>query len=277
MKTTAILCAVLMASAVVVAAPAHATPARAQASGTVLWEDQFNINGAPDSTKWGYQTGRWGAAAGEQQYYTSATSNVNVSGGSLNITARRETPPDAKPAPNNFTSARVVSMYKQTAKAPVRIEASIKMPSAQGLLPAFWTLGMEPGNEYSWPRQGEIDIVEIPGLNGPSFNVHGPAQNNPNQDIKGGSGIGPVASGYHTYRIDWLPDKITWYVDGVARFTGTKAQYEGIGGNWNPFSGAWPHYLLFNVAVGNNGVGQTPTSTPYPQTMNVDWVRVSTI
>ena len=87
--------------------------------------------------------------------------------------------------------------------------------------------------------------------------------------------MGPVGSGFHTYRIDWLPTSITWFVDGVARYSLTKAQYEAKGGNWKAFSGAWPHYILLNVAVGNNWVGKTPTSTPYPQTMSVDWIRVS--
>ncbi|OZC83546.1 glycoside hydrolase [Rhodococcus sp. 06-412-2C] len=258
------------------AAPALAAPPRTQGgAGTLLWEDQFNGYGGPDPSKWGFQTGRWGASSGEQQYYTNAWNNANQFNGTLNITARRETPPDGKGAPNNFTSARVVSMGKQSATPPVRIEASIKMPSAQGLLPAFWTLGLQPGGEYSWPSQGEIDAVEIPGLNGPSFNLHGPSKWNSSQDVKTGGGMGPVGNGFHTYRIDWLPTSITWFVDGVARYSLTKAQYEAKGGNWKAFSGAWPHYILLNVAVGNNWVGKTPTSTPYPQTMSVDWIRVS--
>lgn len=256
------------------AAPALAAPVRTGA-GTLLWEDQFNGSGGPDPSKWGFQTGRWGASSGEQQYYTNSWNNANQFNGTLNITARRETPPDGKWAPNNFTSGRVVSMGKQSATPPVRIEASIKMPSAPGLLPAFWTLGLQPGGEYSWPSQGEIDAVEIPGTNGPSFNLHGPSKWNSGQDVKAGGGMGPVGGGFHTYRIDWLPTSITWFVDGVARYSLTKTQYEAKGGNWKAFSGAWPHYILLNVAVGNNWVGKTPTSTPYPQTMSVDWLRVS--
>jgi beta-glucanase (GH16 family) len=254
-----------------------ATPPPSGGQTTVLWEDQFNGSGAVDPGKWGFQTGRWGATSGEQQYYTNSTSNASVAGGSLNITARRETTPDRKPAPNNFTSARVVSFGKQSVTPPVRLEASIKMPRAAGLLPAFWLLGLEPGNEYNWPRQGEIDVVEIPGTNGPSFNLHGPARNNSNTDIKTGSGMSPISDGFHTYRVDWFPDRITWFVDGVQKFTVTKGDYEAKGGNWKPFSGAWPHYVLFNVAVGNDWVGKAPASTPFPQTMSIDWVKASRI
>ncbi|WP_020110510.1 glycoside hydrolase family 16 protein [Rhodococcoides fascians] len=243
----------------------------------MLWEDQFNGSGAVDPGKWGFQTGRWGATSGEQQYYTNSTNNASVAGGSLNITARRETTPDRKPAPNNFTSARVVSFGKQSVTPPVRLEASIKMPRAAGLLPAFWLLGLEPGNEYNWPRQGEIDVVEIPGTNGPSFNLHGPARNNSSTDVKTGSGMSPISDGFHTYRVDWFPDRITWFVDGVQKFTVTKSDYEAKGGNWKPFSGAWPHYVLFNVAVGNDWVGKAPASTPFPQTMSIDWVKASRI
>ena len=104
------------------AAPALAAPLRAQGgAGTILWEDQFNGYGGPDPSKWGFQTGRWGASSGEQQYYTNSWNNANQFNGTLNITARRENPPDGKRAPNNFTSARVVSMGKQSASPPVRI------------------------------------------------------------------------------------------------------------------------------------------------------------
>ncbi|MEO7079787.1 MAG: hypothetical protein ABIY38_12930 [Rhodococcus sp. (in: high G+C Gram-positive bacteria)] len=54
-------------------------------------------------------------------------------------------------------------------------------------------------------------------------------------------------------------------------------QYEAKGGNWTPFSGAFPHYVLLNVAVGNNWVGKVPASTPFPQTMSVDWIKASRI
>nr|WP_296769814.1 glycoside hydrolase family 16 protein [Rhodococcus sp. (in: high G+C Gram-positive bacteria)] len=243
----------------------------------MLWEDQFNGNGAVDPGKWGFQTGRWGASSGEQQYYTDSQSNATVAGGALQITARRENAPDGKGAPNNFTSARVVSFGKQSVTPPVRIEASIKMPRAAGLLPAFWLLGLQPGGEFNWPSQGEIDAVEIPGTNGPSFNLHGPAKNNANTDVKTGSGMNPLSDGFHNYRVDWLPDRITWFVDGVAQYTVTKADYEAKGGNWKPFSGAWPHYVLFNVAIGNNWVGKAPSSTPFPQTMSVDWVKATRI
>lgn len=282
MRSLLTIVAVAVTSTLVAVSSATAAPARVAADSapttggsTVLWEDQFNGSGAPDPSKWGYQTGRWGASSGEQQYYTNSINNAAQSGGSLNVTARRENPPDGQWAPKNFTSARVVSMGKRSVAPPVRIEASIKMPSAQGLLPAFWLLGLQPGGEYSWPSQGEIDVVEIPGMYGPSFNLHGPAKSNANQDVKAGGGMNPVGGGFHTYRIDWLPTSITWFVDGVARYSLTQAQYEAKGGNWRAFSGAWPHYILFNVAVGNNWVGKTQAWTPYPQTMSVDWIRAS--
>lgn len=258
--------------------PTTTTPPPAPpVQGGVLWEDAFNGTGAVDASKWTFQTGRWGASSGEQQYYTNSTSNASMSNGALQITARRENPPDGVRAPDNITSARVVSFGKQSVTPPVRIEASIKMPRAAGLLPAFWLLGLEPGHEYDWPRQGEIDIVEIPGTNGPSFNLHGPSRSNSSVDVKAGGDTAPLSDAFHTYRVDWLTDRITWFIDGVAKYSLTKAQYEAKGGNWTPFSGAFPHYVLLNVAVGNNWVGKVPASTPFPQTMSVDWIKASRI
>ena len=97
---------------------------------TLLWEDQFNGNGAVDPSNWGFQIGRWGATSGEQQYYTDSTNNASVNGGSLNITARKERPPDRKGTPNNFTSARVVSIGKQSVTPPV--PGSIHQDAAAG-------------------------------------------------------------------------------------------------------------------------------------------------
>lgn len=50
-------------------------------------------------------------------------------------------------------------------------------------------VGLEPGHEYDWPRQGEVDIVEYPGFNGGdrrhwTGNIHGPSQADNTVDIK---------------------------------------------------------------------------------------------
>lgn len=247
------------------------------------WETNFT-----DVTEaqqyWGTQTGRWGEPAGENQYYTD-NSNISINdAGNLVIEARRETAPDGAPAPYDYTSARVVTYGKQSVEVNSRIVARIKMPYTQGTLPAFWSVGLKPDNHYSWPEQGEIDIAELPGFGSVegrriwTGSIHGPAADDPDVDVKledMSQDIGADLSGdFHEYGVDWYEDRIIWHVDGVEVGRITQAEYEAMGGDWTPFSGAWPHYLILNVAVGNPWTGDPDATSTFPQQMEVDWVRV---
>lgn len=249
---------------------------------TLLWETNFSSH--EEALKyWGLQTGRWGQSAGENQYYTDGGNMTIDANGDLVITARREPAPDGLGAPYNYTSARVVTYGKQSIGVGTRVEARIKMPVDQGVLPAFWTVGLEPGHEFDWPRQGEIDIAEVPGFGTPEAartwtgNIHGPAASNNGVDVKldgVDADLGTnLSADFHVYGMDWYSDRIIWRVDGVEVGRVTKAQYEALGGNWTPFSGAWQHYLILNVAVGNPWTGDPSASAPLNAEMTVDWVR----
>jgi beta-glucanase (GH16 family) len=170
--------------------------------------------------------------------------------------------------------------------APVRIEASIQIPTEQGLVPAFWTLGSSYGlwgsGPITWPDAGEIDILENINAepNRARYHVHGPDLSGPldaipNGDVALGGGYSDVAdldTGFHTYGIDLYPDHIDFRFDGVTRWTVTRAQYEAAGGQW---AGVFdqPQYLILNIGSLFSWVGD-PTFTGSRQ-MLVDWVRVS--
>lgn len=248
----------------------------------LLWETNFSSR--EEALKyWGSQTGRWGQSAGENQYYTDGNNITVDADGNLVIQVRRERTPDGLGAPYNYTSARLVTYGKQSIGVGTRVEARIQVPPDSGLLPAFWTVGLEPGHEFDWPRQGEIDIMEIPGFGTPASrstwtgNIHGPAKGNNNVDVKmddidADLGV-DLSAGFHTYGMDWYADRIIWRVDGVEVGQVTKAQYEARGGDWTPFSGQWEHYLILNVAVGNPWTGDPSASQPMNAEMKVDWVR----
>ena len=132
----------------------------------LVWEDNFEVDGAPDTNNWTYEIGD-GTAQGipgwgnnEFQYYTSRPENVKVENGNLVITARKETF-----SGSGYTSARLLTkgLFQQKYG---RFEARIKLPWGQGLWPAFWMLGSnidENGGDTSWPTTGEIDILELWG------------------------------------------------------------------------------------------------------------------
>lgn len=172
--------------------------------------------------------------------------------------------------PCQYTSARLLTAQTFT-QTYGRFEARIKIPGTQGVWPAFWMLG--GGN---WPNDGEIDIMENIGRepNTVHGTVHGPG-------YSGAGGIGaaynspdgqPFRNGFHTYRVDWEPNAITWFVDGVQYQRRTPADLNG-----NTWVYNHPFFLIMNVAVGGYWPGYPDGSTVMPQTMTVDYVRVSSL
>ncbi|TDV52148.1 ricin-type beta-trefoil lectin protein [Actinophytocola oryzae] len=232
--------------------------------------DEFNAPaGTPvDGSKWNMETGD-NVNNHERQYYTNSTSNAVHDGqGNLVITARRENPGNYNCwyGRCEYTSARLNTSGKFS-QAYGTFETRLKMSRGQGMWPAFWLLG--GGN---WPNDGEIDVMENVGFepNTVHGTIHGPG-------YSGGEGIGagysigsPFADGFHTFRIEWSPNKIVWKVDGNTYQTRTPSD---LGGDRWVFDHGF--FLILNLAVGGYWPGDPNSSTPMPNTLTVDYVRVT--
>jgi beta-glucanase (GH16 family) len=275
MRTARILLAAAVAAAGLTAG--FATGSRHDtAQAATVWSDEFNgsAGSSVDGSKWSFDTGGSGFGNNELEYYTTSTSNVSQDGqGHLAITARKDNPGNYQCwyGTCTYTSGRILTAGKFAQKYG-HFEASIKIPKGQGMWPAFWMLGDNIGS-VGWPQSGEIDIMENVG-NTPNTTygtIHGPGYSGAN-GVGGNKTIGSaLGDAFHTYAIDWSPNLIIWTLDGQEYFRATPAQ---IGGHtWvydHPFS------ILLNVAVGGYWPGNPDAGTQFPQTMLVDYVRVST-
>ena len=229
-------------------------------------QDEFDTDGAPDSSIWSYDigTGQNGWGNSELQYYTDRTENVTVNNGYLIITANKENFEGAA-----YTSARLLTKDKFEQKYG-RFEARIRLPYGQGIWPAFWMLGANSDTAI-WPQCGEIDIMENRGQQ-PTLitgSIHGPGYSAGESISKEYDLVNDrFDTGFHIFGIEWGPDYINFYVDDVLY---NQITPEDAPGEW-VFD--QPFYILMNVAVGGNFVGPPNSETKFPQSMLVDYVRV---
>lgn len=236
---------------------------------TPSWADEFDYDGIPDETKWGYdvgsQNGGWGN--NELQYYTEKRmENARVANGVLTITARKE---DFEGL--GHTSARLVSRGKADFLYG-RFEVRAKVPPGRGTWPAVWMLPTDW--EYGgWPASGEIDILEHVGHDQDvvHISVHTQAYHHSIGTQKTSTRkIGNATTDFHLYRVDWTPAYIRGYVDNVQIFNFAN---EGTGFRVWPFDKKF-HWLI-NIAVGGDWGGQQGVDEgAFPASMEVDYVRV---
>jgi len=232
----------------------------------LVWSDEFDgLQGSlPDTAYWNFDLGNgdngWGNA--ELQSYTKDTANIRMDGnGHLQIVAIK--------SGTSFTSARITTKGKFEHKLG-RIEASIKLPQGPGIWPAFWMLGSNI-DSVSWPKCGEIDIMECRGQQ-PNIvhgSLHGPGYSGGNPVTKSYAlSSGRFDTDFHLFAVEWDEVKIDFFVDD---YLYQRVNSKDVKGDWVYNQ---PFYLLLNIAVGGNFVGFPTSDTPFPQTMNIDFVRV---
>ncbi len=252
----------------------------ALAGWTLTWSDEFNGSdgSAVDASNWVYDTGGSGWGNNELEYYTSGTANAVQQGGNLVITATTANASNytcsyPSNGPCKYTSARLKTLGKFSQQYG-RFEARIQIPEGQGIWPAFWMMG-DNINTVNWPSCGEIDVMENIGKE-PSINhgsMHMPASGSTSDDqltgmytLAGGAKLGDA---FHVYAVEWSSTQVAFYVDGNLYETQTKAAATGRTWEFDH-----PFFILLNVAVGGTWPGSPDSTTTFPQTMKVDYVRV---
>jgi beta-glucanase (GH16 family) len=248
----------------------------------LVFSEEFNHNGKPDSSIWSYEKGF--KRNQELQWYQSE--NAFCKNGCLIIEGRREN----RPNPNyresssdwrtnrkeiQYTSASIQTAGKKSWLFG-RFEIRARIDTATGSWPAIWTLGS--GRE--WPSCGEIDLMEFYRPEGdPTILANTAWGTNVRYKAKWNSVRKAIAlfiakdknwsQKFHVWRMDWTKEYIKLYIDNMLLNTTSLHETTNPDGS-NPF--LEPHYLLLNLALGSNG--GDPANSHFPLKYEVDYVRV---
>jgi len=253
----------------------------------LVWSDEFDQDGTVSQDKWNVETippnnGSWWN--GELQFYTDKEDNIIVEEGLLKITAKYESFEG-----KNYTSARINTQDKFEFTYG-RVEMRAKLPNWEGMWPAFWLLGANI-DDIGWPNCGELDILEHgdyvkdstsndPGLissavhYGPqdysrqTTNVPGKIFFDTGQErfIRSEKIIEKPFEEYHTYSMQWAPDKIQFFIDDEMHLEFPMQSQH------SPFDK--PFFLLLNLAVGGHWTDGYVAPGFTNATYEIDYVRV---
>ena len=266
----------------------------------LMFSDEFN-GSALDPLKWNtsYLWGPYLTINQEEQYYVDALgtdkgksySPFSIEQGVLSITADHSSnsgsdiPPVSLPEadssiwaknpeyrqgpyPNtpHYTSG-VITSYDSFKFVNGYAEIRAKVPSGDGLWPAFWLL-----NAYYVGSLPEIDVMEILGEN-PNLAYHTFHRSNTNGEqistqftTTHNLPVEGYAEDFHTYGVRWQPGEITWYVDGNAVHTYTDPEGQN--------SAYQLMYVIANLAVGGNFNSVPVDPSLFPATFDIDYIRV---
>ena len=233
-----------------------------QEEGSLVFEENFDGN-ALDMKSWNYDLGDgcpnlcgWGND--ERQIYTKE--NVVVKDGNLVITATKDG--------NLYQSGKITTKGKVEFQYG-SIEARLKVPSGQGLWPAFWMLGNDIDTN-TWPACGEIDIMEYVGKKPHTIytSLHTPDSYgetiNSRQTV-----IEDIEEGFHTYKTTWTKDAIEFFIDGNSVYIFSP---EAKNDRTWPFDK--PFYIILNLAIGGNFGGPEVDDSIFPKEFIIDYIKV---
>ena len=230
------------------AAPTTTRAATAPVGWQTIFEDNFD-GGAVDSSKLSIEN-RPATNMGEISFY--AADDVFTRNGSMILRTQNRSM-----GGRSYTTGQASSNFNFQYG---RVEFRAKMPVGQGFWPALWMLPAD-GATSGWLP--EIDIFEAINHGGNYFaNFHFPSGG-------GQAKLGPVpvttdTTAWHTYGLDWTPDKLAWTLDGQVVVSTTDVA-----------STRQHHmFLLITFALGGQWPGPPDGSTPFPSEMQIDWVRV---
>jgi beta-glucanase (GH16 family) len=252
---------------------------------TLLWHDEFDVDGKPDPLNWKYESGF--VRNEELQWYRS--DNVNCKDGLLIIEGKREQTlnPNYVPGSTDWKKKRQYAEYTSgsihTQKLQEfrygRYEIRARIDTASGSWPAIWAKGASG----SWPFCGEIDVMEFYRRNGVPVILANVAWGSATSASgTWNTGRFPLTrfaehdadwcNRFHVWRMDWTPDSIKLFLDDDLLNVQKLSSAVNPAGSTPSAPFQQKHYFLLNLAIGANG--GDPGSSAFPIRYEVDYFRV---
>ena len=254
------------------------SPADTSGGYRLVWADEFNREGAPDTSNWRFEKG----FVRNQEFQWYQRENAYCSNGLLVIEGRHEIMPNPLYSVGSSDWKKSRQQIEYTASSVHtrgahawkygRFVMRGRIDISPGLWPAWWTLGVNG----SWPANGEIDIMEY-YRNKILANIACKAADGKAEwfsNTKPADSLGGAAwsSQFHVWRMDWDSTAIALYLDDqLMNRTPLSKLVNKDGSGINPFRQA--HYMLLNLAIGGQNGGD-PSHTAFPNKFEVDYVRV---
>ena len=304
-------------------------------TGANYWAEEFNSE-ILDQNFFSYDVGngffsndQWisGWGNNELQYYTSckegyskscnsstqATENTFIENGYLKIqpiywnTEYGQTPFDDPYCENNdcsswggtfdYTSGKLITRDKFTASHGSEVTVCFKIPEGSGHWPAIWMMPQAyENNTKSWPRDGEIDIMEHMSSNQDNQIQSTVHFTNSNSVHTWKYGIETIPQNvnftdkFHSITFKWIEDRLEFYLDTFEtpfHSIDRSSDQDFINGAYWPFNESF--YLIMNLAVGGTNGGSvninnycqdikcSNLSNPDNARLLIDYIEVKTI
>lgn len=237
----------------------------------LLWHDEFDGDSL-NKDIWNIDIRMPGATNNELQEYTESPDNVFIRDGKLVLKAIKT----QKYGKDYYTSGKVSARKKDFMYGKVVVSA--KVPKGKGLWPAIWMMPTKENYYGTWPRCGEIDIMEILG-NQPHITYATVHYGEPHAQQQGTKVLNDgttFADGFHEYSVEWEPGEIRFYVDGELIHT-VNDWFTALGGKEKPYPAPFNQnfYVQMNLAVGGNWPGNPDETTDFSKAeFEIDYVRV---
>ena len=238
---------------------------------TLSFADEFNGQGLPDQTKWDIpEYNRRDNPNGPDGFWRKGYAYQE--NGNLVIKVDKIANSNNDDDAYDYAVGAIRSINRFTQRFG-KFEMRAQLPKKQGWWVAFWMMQGHQGSIGNGGVDGsEVDIMEAWGWTDRiNHAIHWDGYESHHATVSETQKVPGIREGFHTYTLEWYPDRYEFFIDGVRKWTTT-------GGGVC----LHPGYLKITGEIStlpwatNDLWALDPAGVDYPDYFLVDYVRVYT-